>query len=181
MIHRLLGLAFLFLLVSCHSGNDSSGKVIKNRQKEESGIEERGKALEKANKYLVRTEQEEIENYIRRHRLKMQETGSGLRYVIYKKGNGPVAEEGKTAVLNYTLRLLTGDVIYSSEKDGQKVFKIGKGNVESGLEEAILKMHVGDKAVVILPAHLGYGLLGDNNKIPPRCTLVYDMELVELK
>ena len=48
-IHRLLGLAFLFLLVSCHSGNDSSGKVIKNRQKEESGIEERGKALEKAN------------------------------------------------------------------------------------------------------------------------------------
>ena len=181
MIHNLLGILLLFLLTACDSGNNSSGKVIKNMKKEETGMKQREEALEKANKYLVRTEQEDIENYIRRHGLKMQETGSGLRYMIYKKGNGPEATEGKTAVLNYTLKLLTGDVVYSSDKDGQKVFKIGKGNVESGLEEAILKMHVGDKAVVILPAHLGYGLLGDNNKIPPRCTLVYDLELVDIK
>jgi FKBP-type peptidyl-prolyl cis-trans isomerase len=181
IIHKLSGFILLLLLISCDQGSNTSGKVIKNMKKEETGIEERGKALEKANKYLVRTEQEEINNYIRRHSLKMQETGSGLRYMIYENGSGPKAEEGKTAVLNYTLKLLTGDIIYSSKEDGQKVFKIGKGSVESGLEEAILKMRVGDKAIVILPAHLGYGLLGDNNKIPPRCTLVYDLELVDLK
>ena len=181
MIHKLLGVFFLFLVMACNSGHNSTGKVIKNMKKEETGIKEREEALEKANKYLVRTEQEDIENYIRRHGLKMQETGSGLQYMIYKNGSGPKAEKGKTAILNYTLKLLTGDIIYSSKKDGQKVFKIGQGNVESGLEEAILKMCVGDKAVVILPAHLGYGLLGDNNKIPPRCTLVYDLELVDIK
>jgi len=111
----------------------------------------------------------------------MKETGSGLRYHIYEKGTGEKVVSGKTAVLNYTLRLLTGDVIYSSEKDGQKIFRVGRGNVESGLEEAILLMRVGDKAILILPAHLGYGLLGDSNKIPPKCTLVYDVELADLK
>jgi len=111
----------------------------------------------------------------------MEETGSGLRYLIYKKGDGEKAEKGKVVVLDYTLSLITGDVIYSSDKDGKKVFKIGQGDVESGLEEAIHFMHVGDKAKLILPAHLAYGLLGDNNKIPPRSILVYDTELIEIK
>jgi len=165
---------FLVILVSCNSGSQQ-GRQAKNKQINSEN------ALEKANRYLVRSEQEDIANYIRRHGLKMEETGSGLRYFIYEKGTSEKAETGKIAVLNYTLRLLTGDVVYSSKNDGQKIFKIGRGNVESGLEEAILLMHVGDKAVLILPAHLGYGLLGDSNKILSRCTLVYDIELVELK
>ncbi len=65
--------------------------------------------MEKANRYLVRTEKENIANYIRRHGLDMKETGSGLRYHIYEKGTGEKVVSGKTAVLNYTLRLLTGD------------------------------------------------------------------------
>lgn len=140
-----------------------------------------GQALEKANKYLIRAENEDIENYIRRHQLEMKETGTGLRYKMIKKGNGPKAETGKIATLEYQLRLLTGDLIYSSDKDGRKIFKIGKGNVESGLEEAMQFMREGDKVKLIIPAHLAYGLLGDNNKIPPRSTLIYDLEVVDIK
>ncbi len=169
-------IAYLVIILIILSGCDS-----KNNEKRENQNVSSAKALEKANKYLIRTEYEDIENYIRRHGLKMEETGSGLRYLIYKKGNGKKAEKGKVAVLDYTLSLITGDVIYSSDKNGKKEFKIGQGNVESGLEEAIHYMQVGDKAKLILPAHLGYGLLGDNNKVPPRSTLVYYIELIDIK
>jgi FKBP-type peptidyl-prolyl cis-trans isomerase len=139
------------------------------------------KSLEKANRYLVRTEAEDIENYIRRHGWTMEETGTGLRFEIYKKGNGEQAEKGRFAILNYKTWLINGNLIYSSDELGQKEFKIGKGGVESGLEEAMLMMHVGDKARLVIPSHLAFGLLGDNNKIPPRSIVVYDIELVTLK
>ena len=59
-------------------------------------------------------------------------------------------------------------------------FKIGQGGVESGLEEAVLLMSVGDKGRFIMPPHLAHGLLGDNNKIPPRSIIVYQAELIKL-
>jgi FKBP-type peptidyl-prolyl cis-trans isomerase len=111
----------------------------------------------------------------------MKETGTGLRYMIYRDGSGLKAEKGKVAILNYKLWLITGDLVYSSETNGPKSFLIGKGGVESGLEEGILLMKVGDKAKMILPSHLAHGLLGDEKKIPPRTAIVYDIELVELK
>lgn len=176
MLKEITYLVVILLLVSSCKCNDNS---------EKSNLQDRrinsSQALEKANKYLIRTENEDIENYIRRHQLEMEETGTGLRYKIIKRGDGPKAETGKIAVLEYQLRILTGDVIYSSDKDGLKIFKIGKGNVESGLEEVMHFLHEGDKVKLIIPAHLAYGLLGDNNKIPPKSTLVYDMELIEIK
>ena len=138
-------------------------------------------SLVKANRYLVKQEKEEIENYIRRHDWEMRETGSGLRYFIVKKGNGEQATKGKTAVLAYTTRLITGDLVYSSAENGLKTFIIGHGGVESGLEEAVLLMHRGDKARVIIPSHLAFGLLGDDKKVPARSTLIYEIELIKLK
>jgi FKBP-type peptidyl-prolyl cis-trans isomerase len=138
-------------------------------------------SLEKANRYLVKSEKQDIENYIRRHGWDMKETGSGLRYMIYEKGEGPTASRGNVAVLEYTCWLINGQKVYSSENDGLKTFLVGRGGVESGLEEAILLLGTGDKARIILPSHLAYGLLGDDKKIPPRTAIVYDLELIELK
>jgi len=161
-----------FTLLSCSSGPEDQQKAS-----DEASL----KSLEKANRYLIKTENEDIENYIRRHGWTMQKTGSGLQYMIFENGTGEHAGKGKTAVLNYKTWLLNGNLIYSSEQSGQKIFKIGKGGVESGLEEAILLMRVGDKANLIIPSHLAYGLLGDDNKVPPRSALVYEIELVTLK
>ncbi|MCF6170381.1 MAG: FKBP-type peptidyl-prolyl cis-trans isomerase [Bacteroidales bacterium] len=138
-------------------------------------------SLLKANRYLVKQEKEEIENYISRHGWEMKETGSGLRFAIIKRGKGEKAAEGKTAVLLYTTRLISGDLIYSSEENGMKIFTIGRGGVESGLEEAVMLMKQGDRARIIIPSHLAFGLLGDDKKIPPRSTLIYEIELTELK
>lgn len=160
-------------LISCNQSTEN--------EKRNSDLKELDEPLLNANKQAVMAEQEQINNFIRRYKWQMKETGSGLRYAIYKKGNGPKAETGKIAVLNYSVMLITGEEIYSSKKDGTKEFLIGKGGVESGLEEGILLLQVGDHAKFIIPSHLGFGLLGDQNKVPPKSTLIYDIELLDIK
>lgn len=138
-------------------------------------------SLLNANKQAVKAENEQIESFIRRYKWEMKETGSGLRYQIYFQGSGEKAEAGKIAVLKFTVRLITGELIYSSDNEGLKEFLIGRGGVESGLEEGILLLKVGDRAKFIIPSHLGFGLLGDQDKVPPKSTLIYDLELISLK
>lgn len=174
--NTLLGITLLFCFIFLDSCNYKD--QIQNEEVDEEKLEE---PLLKANKQAVLTEEQQIENYIARHNWNMQGTGSGLRYAIYKKGDGVKAKTGQIAVINYSVELITGEEIYSSKMEGTKEFLIGKGGVESGLEEGILLLRVGDHAKFILPSHLGFGLLGDQNKIPPKSTLIYDIELLELK
>lgn len=137
--------------------------------------------LIKANQEVMRTESEQIDDFIARHGWKMNETSTGLRYMIYQKGDGEPGTIGKTARLEYALTLLTGDTVYTSKKDGPIVFEIGKGGVVSGLEEAILLLHVGDRAKIIIPSHLAFGLIGDQNKINFKASLVYDVYFESMK
>jgi len=139
------------------------------------------KALEETNKILLESEKQEIRDFIVRYGWDMEETGSGLWYQIYQQGKGETASAGKIALINYTISLLTGDMIYSSDTEGAKEFRIGRGGVELGLEEGILLMKEGDKARFIMPSHLAHGVPGDGVKIPARATIVYDVELIELK
>ena len=139
------------------------------------------KPLEKVNKMLVKTEEEEIINFINRYGWEMKETGTGLRYMIYKNGSGEKALKGKVAVINSEVKLITGDICYTSKDEGPKEIIIGKSGEISGIEEGILLMRVGDKAKFIIPSHLAFGLLGDEKKIPKRATLVYDVELLKIK
>jgi len=136
--------------------------------------------LIKANKKAVRVEDEQIRDYITRMGLQMNETGTGLRYIIYKNGKGPVARTGKVVRIEYECRLISGELCYTSEKTGPREFKIGSGGVESGLEEGILLMRKDDKAKFILPSHLAFGLIGDQDKIPGKATLVYDVHLLDI-
>jgi len=165
-------LSSALILFSCNGGG---------KQQESINTEEYEEPLIYANKQAVQFENEQIEKFISRYHWQMKETGSGLRYSIYFKGSGQVAQPGKLAVMKYNVRLLDGKEIYSSEKNGLKEFIIGRGGVESGLEEGILLLRVGDRAKFIIPSHLGFGLLGDQDKVPPKSTLIYDLELVAIK
>jgi len=133
------------------------------------------------NKGILKTEDREIDDFILRYHWSMTKSPTGLRYMIYKQGSGKKSARGKVATLQYTVRLLNGNLCYSSAADGPKIFKIGHGGVETGLEEGILLLKVGDRAKFILPSHLAFGLLGDQQRIPQNATLVYDVELVEIK
>ncbi len=137
--------------------------------------------LMEMNRFLIKKDAEIIEKYAERRNWEMQETKTGLWYMIYEHGTGAPAIKGKEATVLYQLELLDGTVCYSSDSLGPKQFRIGRGGIESGLEEGILLMQEGDKARFILPPHRAHGLLGDDNKIPARATLVYDITLVDVK
>lgn len=173
MINSIL--FFLMFLVSCQSGTDSRST---KKSPSEQEIKE---PLEKVNRYLLKKEDEEINNLVRRYNWQMDVSKTGLRSMIYHKGNGEAVKRGKLISLRHTVKLIDGTTVYDFRVDGLKQFIVGRGGVEAGLEEGILMLHVGDKAKFILPSHLGFGLLGDNNKIPPRATLVYDIEVVTLE
>jgi FKBP-type peptidyl-prolyl cis-trans isomerase len=171
VFHSLL-LLFLLLFFSCREETKPIDSI------QDQNIEEK---LVKANKKLVRSEEEKISDYVKRYNWEMSETGTGLRYMIYQHGTGLKAEKGKTATINYSVNLLNGDLCYTSDNSGPKEFVIGSGGVESGLEEGILLLKKGDRAKFIIPSHLAFGLVGDLDKIPAKATLIYDIELVEIK
>jgi len=136
--------------------------------------------LIKANQEAVRVEAEQIDDFIRRHRWKTKSTETGIRYMITKDGTGAMAEPGRKVELEYALTLLSGDTVYTSYRDGPLIFQVGKGQVISGLEEAILLLRVGDRAKIIIPSHLAFGLIGDQNKIQHKASLVYDVEFIRM-
>ena len=167
----VVGIAYLF--PAC-SSQDNTETTTANEQKIINN-------LEKINRILLDVEKQEIIDFIHRYGWKMKETGSGLYYHIYSSGQGVPAELGKTAIIDYTIYLLNGDLVYSSEQEGSKQFTIGRGGVESGLEEAILLLRVGDKARFIMPAHMAHGVPGDGMKIPGQATIVYELTVTEIQ
>jgi len=136
--------------------------------------------LIKANKYLLERDKELIESYIGRRNWKMQSTESGLWYEIYYKTNKKKIDAGDIIRYNYSIELLDGTLCYSSEKDGISQIKIGQSGKESGLEEALVKMRIGEKARLILPPHIAHGLIGDMQKIPSRSIIVYDIDILKV-
>jgi FKBP-type peptidyl-prolyl cis-trans isomerase FkpA len=143
-------------------------------------ISKKKEMLVRVNKYLVKKDVELIESYAKRRGWDMELTESGLFYQIYEKGNGIKAENGKNVTIAYKLSLLDGTICYSSDEQGPKKFQLGHSNEESGLEQGILMMHAGDKARLILPPHLAHGLIGDENRIPARSIIVYEVELLDI-
>lgn len=133
------------------------------------------------NKTAAEIESEQIDGYVKRHHWDVIKSGTGLRYLVYEKGEGEQARPGQVARVNFEISLLNGTVCYSTKESGPREFLIGESGVESGLHEGIAYMRVGDKAKLILPSHLAHGLAGDLNKIPPRSTIIYDIELIGLK
>jgi len=154
----------------------------KEEKKKLSGddIREQKEMLLRVNKYLVKKDIELIESYIKRRGWEMEVTESGLFYQIYEHGNGERAFKDRSVTIKYVVSLLDGTICYDSENLGPKEFLIGRSNEESGLEQGVLMMHVGDKARFIMPPHLAHGLLGDENRIPARSIIVYEVELLEV-
>jgi len=111
-----------------------------------------------------------------------QKTESGLRYQIIQKGDGKQAEKGKTVSVHYKGSLVDGQEFDSSYKRKQPIeFPLGRGNVIEGWDEGIALLKVGDKARFVIPSHLGYGSRGAGGVIPPDATLIFDVELMDVK
>lgn len=115
--------------------------------------------------------------------LHMQTTESGLRYMIYQKSqaNSPLAKDGQQALVELKVSLLDGSLCYQTKEGEIERITIAHSEKETGIHEALQLMRKGDRAKLILPSHLGHGLLGDRMKIPPQSILYIDIELIELQ
>jgi peptidyl-prolyl cis-trans isomerase A (cyclophilin A) len=111
-----------------------------------------------------------------------EKTESGLRYQMIQKGSGKKAEKGKTVSVHYSGSLENGKVFDSSYTRKKPIeFPLGQGHVIEGWDEGIALLQVGDKARFVIPSHLGYGSRGAGGVIPPNATLIFDVELMDVK
>ena len=96
-------------------------------------------------------------------------------------GTGTAAASGNTITVNYTGMFTDGKVFDTSL--GKKPFEvqIGVGQVIVGWDQGILGMKVGGKRRLIIPADLAYGEKGAGGVIPPNATLIFDIELLDVK
>ena len=111
-----------------------------------------------------------------------QKTESGLRYQFIQRGEGKKAASGKTVSVHYEGSLENGKVFDSSYPRKKPIeFRLGQGQVIEGWDEGIALLQVGDKARFVIPSHLGYGSRGAGGVIPPNATLIFDVELMDVK
>jgi FKBP-type peptidyl-prolyl cis-trans isomerase len=122
-----------------------------------------------------------MNKYLADHKITTKPTASGLYYVEKVKGTGAKAAAGKKVKVHYTGTLLDGTKFDSSRDRNEPFeFELGKGQVIKGWDEGIAMMNVGGKAMLIIPSNIAYGER-DMGKIAPYSTLVFDVELLDVK
>ena len=120
------------------------------------------------NKKIVQWESEEIDLFLKRYGWNTTQTGTGLRIEILEPGEGDLFKEGDRVSLDYQTFLLSGEMVYSSDKDGAKEFTVGRSEEITGLHEAMQLLRPGATARLVIPSHLAYGVAGDGDKIKGR-------------
>lgn len=108
-------------------------------------------------------------------------TGSGIKYVRLKEGNGIHPKPGQSVKVIYSRKSANGRVVETNE--GAKPFKFQVSNREviPGWDEAVLLMSKGEKWYCIIPSELGYGKKGVEGVILPNATLYFLIEIVDIK
>jgi peptidylprolyl isomerase len=110
------------------------------------------------------------------------ETDSGLKYYDLEAGAGASPEPGQTVEVHYTGWLTDGTKFDSSLDRGQPfTFALGQGEVIQGWDEGVASMQVGGKRQLVIPPELGYGAQGAGGVIPPNATLIFEVELLDVR
>lgn len=134
-------------------------------------------ALDKNQPQLSGSDEMEInQRYGTAHKLP-----SGLRYIVRAPGTGEATPHiGDEVIAHYEGRLLDGTAFDSSYKKGVPfTFRLGTGAVIRGWDDAFIGMKKGEKRTLIIPYWLAYGEKGRPPKIPPKATLIFEVELID--
>jgi peptidylprolyl isomerase len=109
-------------------------------------------------------------------------TASGLKYEDIVVGSGASPSSGKNVTVHYTGTLTNGTKFDSSRDRNQPyTFAIGTGVVIPGWDEGVMSMKVGGRRKLTIPGKLAYGPEGRPPTIPPNATLLFDIELLDVK
>ena len=112
----------------------------------------------------------------------MVTTPSGLQYADLMVGSGREAHAGETATVHYTGTLVNGTKFDSSkDRNNPFSFRLGAGHVIKGWDEGVEGMKIGGTRKLVIPPQLGYGAKGAGTIIPPNATLIFEVELLDLR
>lgn len=169
----LLGIILLTIALVVRSGmlaRKDPGRPINSAMRE--ALAEEAPQWSEADTTVIR------QQYATAHRLH-----SGLLYVVRNPGIGTATPSvGQEVIVNYDGRLLDGTRFDSTFQRGAPyTFRLGTGSVIQGWDEAFLTMKKGERRTLIIPYWLGYGITGNLPTIPPRATLVFDVELIDFR
>lgn len=109
-------------------------------------------------------------------------TESGLIYTTKSEGSGAQPKATDTVKVHYHGTLPNGKVFDSSVDRGEPfTFPLGGGRVIRGWDDGVAGMRVGGKRRLLIPSHFGYGSDGAGGVIPPNASLVFEVELLDVK
>ncbi len=107
---------------------------------------------------------------------------TGVTYTETVAGQGARPQPGDVVVVHYTGKFTDGTVFDSSYQRNKPIqFVLGAGQVIQGWDQGIALLREGSKGTLTIPPELGYGERGAGNVIPPNATLVFDVELLEVR
>lgn len=152
-------------LFDMNTANALMGRLAENKSKAACAAEK-----EKGDKFLEENKK----------RAGVKVNVSGLQYEVIKEGTGPIPTREDTVVAHYAGSLLNGKEFDNSYKRGEPL-TIPVGGVIPGWTEALAMMPVGSKWKLYIPSALAYGDYGAGQDIPGGATLVFEVELLDIK
>ena len=169
-VKRKLGLAIaaigVMLCMSCNNVPVVESESAKGKDLTENLIN--------ANRYISQGEETSIDSYASRRGWQMTVLPCGARVMMTEEGKGEPVAYDETVVINYRVENLGGEVIYGNTAD---TVVAGRLEPTRGLDAALLTMRHGDRAWVIVPSELAYGVVGDGDRIGTRTVLVYELRI----
>lgn len=186
---RIFYLAFflglLFIFGSCGEKHNNHYAIVLREQrekpKEKSKEEKVDEALIKANQVINEKELQQIKGYIKRRAWKMTQLKNGVFVEELQKGKEKSINMNSIVSYDCRIELLDGKKIFNSKIDGEQVINLGKEQNVIGLVYVLNGMKKGSKVRAIIPSFLAYGLKGDGDRIPKHASLVYEIDIKDIK
>lgn len=135
----------------------------------------------RANQYMQRRHQDHISAFVERVGWEATVTQSGLWIVLEVPGQGKRITENSRITYSFKSMLLDGQSCYEATGQDPRIITLGRGGVESGVEQGMRKLRQGAEAIFIIPPHLAHGNFGDRDKIPGNSVLIYRVKILEVQ
>jgi FKBP-type peptidyl-prolyl cis-trans isomerase len=162
-------LGLLLLMASCTTGQNNGGQTAQEKAEEQSLID--------ANREFLKKERAQIERFIKANGFVMKQTGSGLYYMFLTEptDTNQQVKDGDRVQYDFKISLLDGTYVNGSAESGQRTLTLGKQQAEIGLHEVFLLSFTDCPMLIILPSHLAHGISQNEDDVPPRATLIYEI------